>query len=83
MAESPVAFECCVTQIVALRSTARTTAGDWLVLGEVVGVHIAHHLLRDGVYDTAGARPMLRGGYSDGVRPVARWNRRREDAASW
>ena len=32
------------------------------VLGEVVGVHIARHLLVDGVYDTAGAAPILRGG---------------------
>jgi len=34
----------------------------WLVLGEVVGVHIARHLLKDGVYDTAAAQPILRGG---------------------
>jgi hypothetical protein len=32
------------------------------VLGEVVGVHIARHLLVDGVYDTAAAQPILRGG---------------------
>jgi hypothetical protein len=34
----------------------------WLVLGEVVGVHIARHLLKDGIYDTAAAQPILRGG---------------------
>jgi flavin reductase (DIM6/NTAB) family NADH-FMN oxidoreductase RutF len=33
-----------------------------LVLGEVVGVHIAEHLLKDGVYDTANAGHILRGG---------------------
>ena len=32
------------------------------MLGEVVGVHIARQLLVDGVYDTAGAAPILRGG---------------------
>jgi flavin reductase (DIM6/NTAB) family NADH-FMN oxidoreductase RutF len=31
-------------------------------LGEVVGVHIARALLKDGVYDTAGAGHILRGG---------------------
>jgi flavin reductase (DIM6/NTAB) family NADH-FMN oxidoreductase RutF len=34
----------------------------WLVLGEVVGVHIADHLLKDGIYDTANAGHILRGG---------------------
>jgi flavin reductase (DIM6/NTAB) family NADH-FMN oxidoreductase RutF len=57
-----VAFECRASQIISLQSTAGLATGNWLVLGEVVGVHIARHLLRDGVYDTAGARPILRGG---------------------
>jgi flavin reductase (DIM6/NTAB) family NADH-FMN oxidoreductase RutF len=34
----------------------------WLVLGEVVGVHIANTLLTDGIYDTASAGHVLRGG---------------------
>ncbi|WP_075794974.1 flavin reductase family protein [Massilia putida] len=62
VAESPVAFECRVTQIVALQSAAGIVTGNWLVLGEAVGVHIARHLLPDGIYDTAAARPILRGG---------------------
>lgn len=34
-----------------------------MVLGEVVKIHIATHLLRDDqTYDTAGARPLLRAG---------------------
>jgi flavin reductase (DIM6/NTAB) family NADH-FMN oxidoreductase RutF len=32
------------------------------VLGEVVAVHIDQALLTDGVYDTAGPRPILRAG---------------------
>ncbi|MNY72822.1 hypothetical protein D3C86_2114670 [compost metagenome] len=36
------------------------------MLGEVVGVHIDHNLLKDGVYQTALARPLMRcGGLSD------------------
>jgi hypothetical protein len=34
----------------------------WLTLGQVIGVHIARHLIHDGVYDTAAAEPILRGG---------------------
>ena len=60
--ESPVSFECKLTQIVQLRNTAGTAVESWLVLGEVVGVHIDKSLLHEGIYDTAGAEPILRGG---------------------
>ena len=60
--ESPVAFECRVSQIVHLTSAAGAPVDSWLVLGEVVGVHIAQRLLKDGVYDTANAGHVLRGG---------------------
>ena len=60
--ESPVNFECRVTEIIRLRTKEGREVDTWLALGEVVAVHIERHLLRDGVYDTAGARPVLRGG---------------------
>jgi flavin reductase (DIM6/NTAB) family NADH-FMN oxidoreductase RutF len=60
--ESPVAMECRVSQVVQLRSAAGAAIESWLVLGEVVGVHIAQRLLKDGVYDTAHAGHVLRGG---------------------
>lgn len=60
--ESPVTFECRLSQIVQLTSAAGAPIDSWLVLGEVVGVHIAQRLLKDGVYDTAGAGHILRGG---------------------
>ena len=62
VAESPVSFECRVSQIVQLQGAAGNMVETWLVLGEVVAVHIAQALLRDGVYDTAAAHPILRGG---------------------
>ena len=34
----------------------------WLVLGEVVGVHIMETLIEDGVYQTTRAEPVMRGG---------------------
>ena len=60
--QSPVAFECRVSQVVQLTSAAGAAIESWLVLGEVVGVHIAQRLLKDGVYDTAHAGHILRGG---------------------
>jgi flavin reductase (DIM6/NTAB) family NADH-FMN oxidoreductase RutF len=62
VAESPVSFECKCSQIVNLQSAAGEATGSWLILGEVGGVHIAHELLRDGIYDTAGSQTILRGG---------------------
>jgi len=62
VAESPVSFECRVTQILRLRSAAGVEVDTWLTLGEVVAVHIDKSLLKDGLYDTAAARPVLRGG---------------------
>ena len=60
--ESPVAFECRRTQIVQLQGVDGVKVPTWLVLGEVVAVHIAKNLLKDGVYDTAAAGHILRGG---------------------
>ena len=62
VAESPVSFECKLTQIVQLHGVDGVLVPTWLVLGEVVGVYIARRLLKDGVYDTAAAEPILRGG---------------------
>jgi flavin reductase (DIM6/NTAB) family NADH-FMN oxidoreductase RutF len=62
VAESPVSFECKVTQIIQLQRADGNVVPTWLILGEVVAVHIARRLLKDGVYDTAAAEPILRGG---------------------
>ena len=60
--ESPVSFECRLTQILQLQGVDGVPVETWLVLGEVVGVHIASHLLHNGIYDTAAAQPILRAG---------------------
>ena len=62
VAQSPVAFECRLTQLVQLETLEGSTIGTWLVLGQVVGVHIDRALLPGGVYDTTAAEPILRGG---------------------
>lgn len=62
VAESMVSFECKVTQCVQLVALDASPLQTWLVLGQVLGVHIAQTLLKNGVYDTAAAHPVLRGG---------------------
>jgi flavin reductase (DIM6/NTAB) family NADH-FMN oxidoreductase RutF len=62
VALSPVTFECRVTQIVQLQGYEGVKVESWLVLGEVVAVHIAKEFLKDGIYDTAAAQPVMRGG---------------------
>jgi flavin reductase (DIM6/NTAB) family NADH-FMN oxidoreductase RutF len=62
VAASPVAFECRLTQTLRLASADGATLDTWLVLGEVVGIHIAPHLIEEGAYRTAAAHPILRGG---------------------
>ncbi len=60
--ESPVSMECRLSQLIQLQRADGDKVPTWLVLGEVVGVHIDRRLLKDGVYDTAAAQPILRGG---------------------
>ncbi len=62
VAESPVSFECRLTQIVRLRDLAGAETVSRFVVGQVVGIHIDTDLLDDGIYQTMRARPILRGG---------------------
>ena len=62
VAESPVSFECKVAQIVQLQGADGVKANAWLTLGEVVAVHIDKAMIKDGVYQTALARPIVRVG---------------------
>ncbi|MET4023103.1 flavin reductase (DIM6/NTAB) family NADH-FMN oxidoreductase RutF [Bradyrhizobium sp. S3.2.12] len=62
VAESPVAFECKVSDIVRLKGADGKEADAWLTLGEVVAVHIDKAMIKDGVYQTAAAHPIVRAG---------------------
>jgi flavin reductase (DIM6/NTAB) family NADH-FMN oxidoreductase RutF len=42
-----------------------TALEGWIILGQVVGVHIDEAYLRDGRFDTAAAQPLARCGYRD------------------
>ena len=72
--ESPVNFECKLTQLIQLQRADGEKVESWLVLGEVVAVHIDPSLLLDGVYQTAQPHPILRAGRTGDyveVRPEA------------
>ena len=60
--ESPVNFECRLTQLIQLEGADGRKVDTWMVFGEVVAVHIDPGLLVDGVYQTAAAHPILRAG---------------------
>ena len=82
VAESPVAFECKLSQIIQLQGADGEMAQAWLTLGEVVAVHIDKAFIKDGVYQTALARPIARAGrrgdYFE-VRPEAMFEMVRPD----
>ena len=62
VAESPVSFECKLTQIIQLQGADGKKVQGWLTLGEVVAVYIDKAMIKDGVYQTALARPIVRAG---------------------
>jgi len=63
VAESPVNFECKLTQCIQLKDINGQDIDTWLVLGEVIAVHIAKHLINNaGIYQTTLAQPVLRAG---------------------
>jgi len=63
VAESPAALECRLLQVVHLHDLDGQPMNNWLALGQVVGVHIRSEYLKDGLFDTAAARPIMRAGY--------------------
>ena len=62
VAESPVSFECRCTQILQLKTLEGNSVETWVVFGEVVGIHIEERLISTGIYDTATAQHVMRGG---------------------
>ncbi|MDD9741148.1 MAG: flavin reductase family protein [Marinovum algicola] len=60
VADSPAALECRMTQIIELAGRS-----NFMVLGEVVGVHIRDDCLDDGRVDVTRYAPLSRLGYRD------------------
>ena len=57
------ALECILISTTQLKNAKGDLIDTWLTLGEVVGVHINDEFLKDGIFDTAAARPLGRCGY--------------------
>lgn len=62
VAASPVAFECRLAQLIRLETKENEPLDQWFVIGEAIGIHIDRSLLENGIYQTARARPISRGG---------------------
>lgn len=63
VAESPTALECKLLQVIQQHDLDGNPLDAWMVLGQVVGVHIARAYIKDGLFDAAAARPIMRSGY--------------------
>lgn len=61
--ESPAALECRLLKVDHLRDLSGRPTDNWLVLGQVVGVHIQRAYLKHGLFDTRAAQPIMRAGY--------------------
>ena len=65
VAESPCALECKLLNIVPLNDVDGRPLDGYVVIGQVVGVHIDERFIRNGLLDTAAMKPIARGGYHD------------------
>ncbi len=79
VAESRVTFECKLTQMIQLQGANGAKADAWVTFGEVVAIYIDKSLIKDGVYQTAEAYPILRAGRRgitcrSGPTPCSRWS---------
>ncbi len=60
--DAPASLECKVTQIVQLKGEV-----NYVVFGEVTGIHLNDKCLVDGIYDVTTYQPLARLGYKDYV----------------
>jgi flavin reductase (DIM6/NTAB) family NADH-FMN oxidoreductase RutF len=65
VALSPAALECRVTQTMEMTDLDGQPSGGWLIIGQVVGVHIAEAVLNNGHFDAVAAQTIARCGYRD------------------
>lgn len=70
--EAVAALECRVTKVLTLPDMDGNDTSSHAVFGQVVGIHIADELIRNGRFDLAVADPIMRLGYMDyaGMGPV-------------
>ncbi len=74
VAAAPAALECRMTQIVKIEGEA-----NFVVFGEVTGVHLRDDCLRDGQFDVTTYQPLTRLGYRDYSRITEVFSLKRPD----
>lgn len=65
VAEAYAALECRVTEIFEAKALDGAPSGSFVVIGQVIGIHIDDAALRDGRLDMATVAPVARLGYMD------------------
>ncbi|WP_270935671.1 flavin reductase family protein [Falsiroseomonas oryzae] len=84
VAASPASLECRVIHAMELHDIEGRPTGGHLVVGQVVGVHIAEWALKDGRFDMLAARTIARCGYRDYTEVTALFSALRPtDGGSW
>ncbi|MDS7597225.1 flavin reductase family protein [Agrobacterium tumefaciens] len=63
--EAFAALECRVTDVTQLRDIDGQPSDSWMVIGQVMAIHIDEAIIRDGRVDMGLARPVARMGYMD------------------
>ncbi len=63
--EALAALECRVTDLLQPKGLDGAVSENYMVIGEVVGIHIRDEAIRDGRFDMGFARPVGRLGYMD------------------
>lgn len=62
IAKTPVSLECVVTEYQQLKRADGSLLDTWMVMGEVVMVHIDKATLEQGLYNSARQKPLMRAG---------------------
>lgn len=65
VAESPCALECKATDIVRMKGPDGSPRDNYVVFGEVVGIHIDERYIKNGILDASLMKPIARLGYRD------------------
>lgn len=65
VAEAPCALECKATEIVQMKGANGTPHQNFVVFGEVIGIHIDEKYIKNGILDAAAMKPIARLGYRD------------------
>ncbi|KQV42524.1 MULTISPECIES: flavin reductase family protein [unclassified Rhizobium] len=65
VAEAYAALECKVTEMFQPKTLTGDLSENYMVIGQVVGIHIREEAIRDGRFDMAKVRPIGRMGYMD------------------